>query len=341
MPTRDRATMAPYLDGVRVLEIGNEQGDYCGRVLAGMGAEVVKVEPPRGEVTRSYGPFYHDTPHPDRSLYYWHYNLGKRSVVLDVDTPAGQAKLIHLAAIADVVIDSRPWGFLEARGAGYDTLRERNRGLVYVKITPFGADGPWADYQGSDLIHLALGGVVVNCGYDPDPALEYRTPPVAPQMWHSYHITGEMATMSVLAALSYRHETGTGQHIDLAVHDAVSKNSETDIPDWIARAQDHYRRTCSHSVTAEGGGFSAVSSLSRTQDGRWLLPYRAYGWMKGFVDGWPGTLDLLRRYGMQADLDEPVYEDLAYRSKPAAAMHITDAVDNLVGRLPFDQDLSR
>ena len=82
---------AGFLGGIRVLEIGDELGEYCGKVLAGLGADVVRVEPPGGEATRRFGPFYHDEPDPDRSLYFWHYNLGKRSVVLDLDAAEGRA----------------------------------------------------------------------------------------------------------------------------------------------------------------------------------------------------------------------------------------------------------
>jgi len=341
MSTGEHAGASTYLDGIRVLEIGDEQGEYCGRVLAGMGADVVRMEPVGGERTRSYGPFHEDEPDRNRSLHFWHYNLGKRSIELDVDSADGQADLAALVATADVVIDSRSVGYLEARGGGYEIWERSNPGLIYVKITPFGSTGPWAGYAGSDLVHLALGGMVMNCGYDPDPLGNYRTPPVAPQMWQSYHITGEMAVLSVLAALNFRLGSGTGQHIDLAVHDAVSKNTETDIPDWVALAKDHYRRTCSHSSSAEGGGFTAVSSLSRTLDGRWLLPYRSYGWLKGFVDGWPGTLSLLQKYGGQVDLESPEYLDLEHRARPEVAMHITDVVDGLVGRLPYDEELWR
>ncbi|ROZ49027.1 CoA transferase [Rhodococcus sp. WS3] len=341
MSAGEHVETSTYLDGIRVLEIGDEQGEYCGRVLAGMGADVVRVEPIGGERTRSYGPFYEDVPDRNRSLYFWHYNLGKRSVELDVDSPDGRADLAALVAAADVVLDSRSVGYLEARGGGYEIWKESNPGLIYVKITPFGSDGPWAGYAGSDLVHLALGGMVMNCGYDPDPLGNYRTPPIAPQMWQSYHITGEMAVMSVLAALNFRLGSGAGQHIDLAVHDAVAKNTETDIPDWVALAKDHYRRTCSHSASAEGGGFTAVSSLARTQDGRWLLPYRSYGWLKGFVDGWPGTLALVQKYGGQVDLEDPEYLDLEYRARPEVAMHITDVVDGLIARLPYDEELWR
>ncbi len=107
---------AGFLGGIRVLEIGSELGEYCGKVLAGLGADVVRVEPPGGEATRQYGPFYHDEPHTDRSLYFWHYNLGKRSVVLDLDAAEGRGRFAQLANAADVVVDSAPHGHLGERG---------------------------------------------------------------------------------------------------------------------------------------------------------------------------------------------------------------------------------
>ena len=341
MTLNEETKAGPYLKGVRVLELADEQGEYLGRSLAGMGADVVKVEPTGGEGTRSYGPFYGDEPDLERSLYFWQYNLGKRSVSLDLDSVEGQQSFARLAAATDVIIDTRPRGYLERRGLGADQLRAVNPRVVYVKITPFGEDGPWADYAASDLVHLALGGMMINSGYDPLPDGTYDTPPIAPQMWHAYHITGEMAAMGVLAALAFRHRTGLGQRFSLAVHDAVAKNTEVDIPDWYTRGRDHYRRTAIHSVTGEGGGFSSISNLARTRDGRWQFPYRAYGWLNGFVDGWPGTLAILKKYGMEVDLGDEKYEDLEYRTQLSVAMHIDSVMDRLVAALPFSAELWR
>src|SRR3974377_106244 len=103
---------AGFLGGVRVVEVGNELGEYCGKVLAALGADVVGIEPEGGEATRSYGPFYHDDPHPDRSLYFWHYNFGKRGIVLDLDTSAGQQRFRELADTVDVIIDARSRTYL-------------------------------------------------------------------------------------------------------------------------------------------------------------------------------------------------------------------------------------
>ena len=326
-----------FLQGVRVLELADELGEYCGKVLAGLGADVVKVEPPAGEATRSYGPFYRDEPHPDRSLYFWHYNFAKRSVALDLDEGEDQGRFRHLAANADVVIDTRPRGWSGARGIGYERLSANNPGLVYARITPFGDDGPWADYRGSDLVHLALGGVMMNCGYDPDPLGDYETPPIAPQMWHAYHVTGEMTAMSVIAALIYRLRSGLGQQVTANVHEAVSKNTETDLPDWIFLRQPHYRRTGRHSsrspVSVE------PTALARTKDGRWILPWQQSG-LVGFPDAFEIT-PLLKRYGMEIDLADPTYQDAAVRTSPLAAMHLAEAVGRFVGSLMYDRDLWR
>src|SRR5690606_14622956 len=137
---------------------------------------------------RAYGPFFQDQPDPNRSLYFWQYNRGKRGVTLDLDTPAGQAQFRNMAAHAEVILDGRPNGYLESRGLGFESLRALNPSLIFGKISAFGEDGPWANYTGSDLVHLALGGMAMNSGYDPDPRGDYDTPPIAPQMWQAYHV---------------------------------------------------------------------------------------------------------------------------------------------------------
>ena len=197
-----------FLNGVRVIELADELGEYCGKVLAGLGADVIKIEPLGGEKTRGYGPFYNDDPHPNRSLHFWHYNFGKRGIVIDLKSAEGADQFMELARTADVIIDTRARDYLDRRGIGYDVLREHNPSLIYARIRAFGDEGPWADYQASDLVHLALGGVMMNCGYDPDPAGFYETPPIAPQMWHAYHIAGEVTAVQIIAALTYESKPG-------------------------------------------------------------------------------------------------------------------------------------
>jgi len=223
------------LAGVRVVELADERGEYAGLLLAGLGADVVKIEPPDGSPTRRIGPFLDDEPGPERSLFFWNYNRAKRSVVLDLREAPARESLLRLLDGADVLLDSTGGALNEMAGLDRPALAERFPALITARLTPFGDDGPWKDFKSSDLIHLALGGVMMNCGYDPDPGLHYDTPPIAPQIWHAYHIAGEQLATGIIAALIHRHRSGHGQDVSVAVHEAVSKNPELDIMHWVMR----------------------------------------------------------------------------------------------------------
>src|SRR5438128_7997045 len=108
------ATQPGSLTGIRVIEMADEQAEYCGLTLAGLGADVLKIEPPGGNPTRHIGPFYQDKPDPEGSLFFWQYNRGKRSVVLDLDEERDQLKLQSLLAEADILLESTPRGRLDA-----------------------------------------------------------------------------------------------------------------------------------------------------------------------------------------------------------------------------------
>ena len=142
------ATQPGSLTGIRVIEMADEQAEYCGLTLAGLGADVLKVEPPGGNPTRRIGPFYQDKPDPEGSLFFWQYNRGKRSVVLDLDGEPDREKLQSLLAEADVLLESTPKGRLEAIGLGKDTLSRRYPTLIHARVTPFGDEGPWSHYKG-------------------------------------------------------------------------------------------------------------------------------------------------------------------------------------------------
>jgi len=330
-----------FLSGVRVLELADELGEYCGKVLAGLGADVVKIEPLGGEVTRSYGPFEGDDPHPEKSLHFWHYNFGKRGVTVDLESERGRAELAHLIEHADVVLETRPRGYLDERGLGYDAMSAINPGVIYARITPFGDDGPWADYRGSDLVHLALGGVVMNCGYDPTPTGEYELPPVAPQMWQSYHIAGETMAMSIAAALCYRLQTGRGQALCTAVHDVVAKNTETDFPDWIYRHAPHYRATCRHSFpsnsNASAQNLPATPGIVQTKDGRWVLPYQSY--LPGVGSPLGGLVTLLAEHGYGGEVEGEEFQDLEYLRQAAGIRRTNAIVARLVAGYTFERNL--
>src|SRR5215510_14301139 len=166
------ATQGP-LTGIRVIELADEQAEYCGLTLAGLGADVIKVEPPGGSSTRRIGPFYEDREDPERSLFFWQYNRGKRSIVLDLHQSGDRDRFRTLVGSADILLESTPRGELERLGLAPTELRREFPTLIVARTSPFGDTGPWASFKGSDLVHLALGGVMMNCGYDPAPGGAY------------------------------------------------------------------------------------------------------------------------------------------------------------------------
>jgi crotonobetainyl-CoA:carnitine CoA-transferase CaiB-like acyl-CoA transferase len=282
------------LTRIRVIELADEQAEYCGLTLAGLGADVVKIEPPGGNPTRRIGPFYEDREDPECSLFFWQYNRGKRSIVLDLSRSNDQDRFRSLVASADVLLESTPRGQLDALGLGARALMQRSPTLIVARMSPFGDEGPWADFKGSDLIHLALGGVMMNCGYDPAPGGRYDLPPIAPQMWHAFHIAGEQMALSIVAALLFRWRTGIGQLVSCAIHEAVAKSTEVDLMTWVMRRALVLRQTCRHareSVTPH-------PSIVHTKDGRWVMAN--LGTRPGDTAALVG---LMAKYGMDAGLD--------------------------------------
>ncbi|HEX3965103.1 MAG TPA: CoA transferase [Trebonia sp.] len=267
---RPAPDLTGVLHGIRVVELTDEQAAHAGLTLAGLGADVIKVEPPQGSSTRRIAPHHGDDPTPETSLFFWQHNRGKRSVAID-PADAGDAGLLRdLIASAGVLLVSGAEGeALLAADPELSTgaLRERHPRLVIARVTPFGEDGPWASYKANDLVHLALGGPVMNCGYDPLPDGHYDLPPIAPAQWQSYIIAGEQLVIGVLAAVLHAGRTGQGQYLSLAVHEAVAKSTELDLMNWVMRRSPLLRQTCRHAAEKVG----AVPTIAQTKDGRYLL----------------------------------------------------------------------
>ena len=268
MVTNINTTLKPgMLAGLRVIEIADEMTEYCGLLLAGLGAEVIKIEPPSGSLTRNIGPFLDDINDPERSLHFWTYNRGKLSVVIDLKTESGIKEISKLLHSADILLDGS-YGLLN-KSINLDRTELANKfpNLIIARMTPFGDTGPWKDYIGSDLIHLALGGVMMCCGYDPDPKFKYDLPPIAPQLWHAYHIAGEQLAVGIVAALLHRENVGEGQEVSCSVHECVSKNTEVDVMTWIMRRVPLWRLTCRHAQETP----NHMPIISHTKDGRWFI----------------------------------------------------------------------
>src|SRR3989338_8654583 len=152
--------LSPY----RVLDLTDEKGLLCGKLLGDLGADVIKVERPGGDPARKIGPFYHDEADPEKSLFWFAFNTSKRGITLDIESAAGQATFKKLVETADFVIESFPPGYLDKLGLGYSALEKVNPGVIMVSITPFGQTGPYKDYKAPDIVAWAMGGVMYPWG---------------------------------------------------------------------------------------------------------------------------------------------------------------------------------
>jgi crotonobetainyl-CoA:carnitine CoA-transferase CaiB-like acyl-CoA transferase len=203
------------LHGLRVLDLADSFGALCGQILADLGADVILVEPPGGSTARARAPFWKDEPGVERSLPFWAYARGKRSVVLELETEAGRSELRRLARGADFLVESAPPGRMRELGLDHDSLARENPALVYASISPFGGDGPKADYAATDLIVAAASGPLYLCG-DADRA------PLRPSLPQAHLHAAADAAVGALIAHFERKRSGLGQHVDVSAQQALT-----------------------------------------------------------------------------------------------------------------------
>ena len=197
-------------EGIRVLEIGGGiAADYATRLFADYGAEVIKIEPPTGDPVRRMVPFIGNVPDENGSAVFLHTNTSKKSVVLDLEDQSARDALLKLAATADVVVESLKPGALAAMGLGFDDLVKVQPKLVLTSITPFGQDGPYAQYEGSELIYYGMGGPMAGNGAEDEV-------PVKLGGYMSIYQTGNTAATATMAAVLVAEGQGEPVHIDIS-----------------------------------------------------------------------------------------------------------------------------
>jgi benzylsuccinate CoA-transferase BbsE subunit len=314
------------LAGLRVLELADEKGQFCGKLLGDLGADVVKIEPPGGEPCRHVGPFLDDIPDPERSLSFWHYNTSKRGITLNLQTEDGRALFRRLAAAADVILETFRPGFLASLGLDDKSLREPNPGLILCALTPFGQTGPWKDFLSSDLLHMAAGGELASCGYDE--ADVPNAPPIAPGGGNAWHMGCHFAYISIMAALVYRTVSGLGQYIDVSIHEACALTTEAAIANYVYRGEVLQRQTGRHHAAAPTN-----RTQFRAKDGLYVTALITGGLNVRNVRNLAGLMD---HYGMAGDLNDPKYDDPAVIA--ANASHIVDEVlAGFIASLPAEE----
>lgn len=197
--------LSPY----RVLDLTDELGFLCGKILGDLGADVIKIERPGGDPARRLGPFYRNQPDPETSLYWFGFNNNKRGVTLNLQSTRGRELLLQFAAKADFIIETFTPRYLDGLDIGYAALSRINPRLVVTSITPFGQRGPYSRFEASDIELMALSGCMSLTG-DPD------RPPLRVTFPQSYGWTGSYAAMGALTAHAHREVTSEGQQVDVS-----------------------------------------------------------------------------------------------------------------------------
>jgi crotonobetainyl-CoA:carnitine CoA-transferase CaiB-like acyl-CoA transferase len=314
------------LAGLRVLELADEKGQFCGKLLADLGADVVKIEPPGGEPCRHIGPFLDDIPHPERSLSFWYYNTSKRGITLDLETAAGSRLFGRLAAASDVILETFRPGFLASLELDYTSLHQENPRLIMCALTPFGQTGPWRDYLSSDLLHMAAGGEMASSGYDE--ADVPNAPPIAPGGGNAWHMGSHFAYMAIMAALVHRTVSGQGQYIDASIHEACALTTEAAIANYIYRGEAVRRQTGRHHAAGP-----TPRTQFRAKDGTYVCALVAGRLNPRYVRE---LADLLDSYGMAGDLKDAKYQDPAVIAENSSHI-IDDLVADFIASLSAEE----
>lgn len=213
--------MEPY----RVLDLTDEKGFVCGRVLGDLGADVIKIEKPGGDPGRNIGPFYRDIPDPEKSLYWFAFNANKRGITLNIETADGRQIFKRLVEKADFVVESFPPGYLDKLGLGYSSLSQINPRIILTSISPFGQTGPYKNYKSPDIVCWALSSYMYIVG-DPD------RPPVRVSIPQAYIFGGAQGAAASLMAHYHRELTGEGQHCDVSMQEYLPFLGMWNLPFW-------------------------------------------------------------------------------------------------------------
>ncbi|UCE72857.1 MAG: CoA transferase [Methanomassiliicoccales archaeon] len=226
----EKLPLTPY----RVLDLTTGGCLYCAKILADLGADVIKIENPGGDPARNIGPFYKDVPHPEKSLFWFAFNTNKRSITLDLQTADGQEIFQQLVETADFLIESFAPSYMDKLGLGYEVLSEINPRLIMTSITPFGQTGPYANYLSSDLVTWAMGGYMFLCG-DPDRA------PVWISLPQASIYGGSQAAAGTMIAHWYRERTGEGQSLDVSIQECIICFLNQAMQNWDLNEINSYR----------------------------------------------------------------------------------------------------
>lgn len=282
------------LEPYRVLDLADEKGAQCVKTLAELGADVVKVEPPEGDMMRHCPPFANDIPHPEGSLSFAYYNTNKRSITLNLNCEEGRNIFKRLMVRFDVVVESFAPGVLAELSLDYAALSREHPGIIVTSITGFGQTGPHAHYKDPDIICFALGGPMYPSGE------RDREPCTAPGNL-AYGVAGAWAAAGTIIALYSRAATGVGQHIDVSIQEAAAMITDSAITRFSYEGAVIPREGNTYPWITPGDLYPCKDGWARIVAGQTVHWRRLIEWM-----------------GNPEPLKDPVWENREKRNKEKA-----------------------
>lgn len=305
MRDNESGMLSPY----RVLDLTDEKGWLCAKLLGDLGADVIKIEPPGGDPGRNIGPFYHDEIDPQKSLYWFAYNASKRGITLDIESKDGQETFKKLVKSADFVIESFNPGYMDKIGLGYSALEKLNSGIIFVSITPFGQAGPYKDYKAPGIVAWAMSGHMYSCGDASRPPIQISYHPQA------YLNGGAEGAVGAIMALHHRQLTGEGQQVDISVQHVLSQVSWSLFSRW-----DSEKVIKTRSVQLPNQGI-----LWPCKDGYVVFFFHGSGMLATWYN--PPFLKWMDKYGMAPDFMKehdwesalPVTDEMLARMRQSVA----------------------
>ncbi len=290
------------LTGITVLDLADEKADFTSKILADMGARVIKVEPSEGNPARQIGPFWPGLAHPERSLSFFYHNTGKYGITLNPEQREGRKIFLRLVERADAVIETYSPGYLDGIDLGFKALAEVNPGIILVSVTGFGQTGPQKNYRSCDLVASASGGQMYVTGMPGEPPLKMYGR-------QSTYTSSLYSAIAILLALRKRGKDGTGEWIDISLQESTASTLDHVLPRYFYEDTIAERRGSLH----------------------WNNAFCILPCKKGFIhitlfQQWDILVEWLEKDHMADDLSGPEWKNEEYRRKHYE--HIIEVLKN-------------
>jgi crotonobetainyl-CoA:carnitine CoA-transferase CaiB-like acyl-CoA transferase len=289
------------LDGMRILDLADERASFCTKLLADLGARVVKIEKPEGDASRKMGPFWENASHLEKSLSFFYSNTNKLGITLNLERNRGREIFLKLVKRNDIIVETFQPGYLSSLKLDYNFLKGINPELILVSVTGFGQKGPRKAYKSCDLVASAYGGQMYVTG---SPA----SPPLKAYGEQSYYAASLFTAIGILLALQKRSQTGIGEHIDISLQEAVAATLEHVMIRFFAEAIIAKRQGSLH----------------------WNHAFKIFTCKDGFIhltlfQNWETLVEWLDSEGMAEDLKDKKWNNEEYRRQHIE--HVIEVVE--------------